>query len=479
MNIKSESIIKYNVDDQSDLESWMALDKKKSLLRFLTCGSVDDGKSTLIGRLLYDTKHIYEDHLHALYSDSKKHGTQGDKIDLALLVDGLQAEKEQGITIDVAYRYFSTNKRKFIIADTPGHKQYTRNMVTGASNCDLAILLIDARKGLLEQTCRHSFIATLLGINYLVVAINKMDLVNYEKDIFNNIKQDFLLFSNKLRKQLNIFFVPIVATIGENIVFSSTAMNWYHGSTLLNILETVKINNMSKKEYIRFPVQYVNRPNSDFRGYSGTLASGTIRLGNKIKVLPSGMTSIVEKIITFDGNQDQVKVKQAVTLVLKDNIDVSRGDILVDSDSDLISLQRAIVYIVWMSETNVLLNQLYDVKLINQRTRVFIKKILYEINVNTLKKNKTDNLCLNSIGVVEIEFETPILFDLFCINTITGSMIFIDPITNITVAACMVKGKINQKDIGKNKHIDSFESELRALMCKYFPHWDIKKLSNH
>ncbi|CAL4043556.1 sulfate adenylyltransferase subunit CysN [Buchnera aphidicola] len=473
MNKKSDVFIKKNISDTLILKNWIDSDKKKSLLRFLTCGSVDDGKSTLIGRLLYDTKHIYEDHLLSLHGDSKKHGTQGDKLDLALLVDGLQAEKEQGITIDVAYRYFSTNRRKFIILDTPGHEQYTRNMVTGASNCDLAILLIDSRRGLLEQTCRHSFIATLFGINYLVVAVNKMDLVNYKKDIFDKIQQDFLSFSNKLKKKLKIFFIPIVATIGENIVFASKFMNWYVGPTLLHILETVKINNVTRKRHIRFPIQYVNRPNLDFRGYSGTLVSGILKLDDEIKVLPSGMVSKIKRIVTCNGDQDQAKEKQAITVVLKDNIDISRGDMLVNLDSDLICLKRAIIYIVWMSETDLCLNKLYNVKLVNQNTRVCIKKILYNINVNTLKRNKTNSLYLNSIGVVEIKFEKPILFDLFSFNTTTGSLIIIDPLNNITIAAGMIKKKLKKDHVEKNKDINGFELELHSLISRYFPHWGV------
>ncbi|CAL4323791.1 sulfate adenylyltransferase subunit CysN [Buchnera aphidicola] len=479
MNKKNNIFVGNNLHYKLNFKDWISLDKKKSLLRFLTCGSVDDGKSTLIGRLLYDTKHIYEDHLLSLHGDSKRHGTQGNKLDYALLVDGLQAEKEQGITIDVAYRYFSTNKRKFIIADTPGHEQYTRNMVTGASNCDLAILLIDVRKGLLEQTCRHAFIAVLLGINYLVIAINKMDLVDYKKDFFDKIKKDFICFSNKLNKELKIFFVPIVATIGENIVSSKNLMEWYQGSTLLHILETVKVNNILKKSNVRFPIQYVNRPNLDFRGYSGTLVSGNLRVFDKVKVLPSGMVSTIEKIVTFNGNQDQVEERQAITVVLKDNLDISRGDMLVDLNSNLIGLQRAIIYIVWMSETDLFLNKLYNVKLGNQNTRVYIKNILYEINVNTLKKNKKNNLCLNSVAVVEIKFEKPILFDLYCENKITGSMIFIDPISNITIAAGMIQKKLDQKDKKQDVNMNNFELELRLLISRYFPHWGVKKVFNN
>ena len=318
------TIIAQQIADQGGVEAWLHAQQHKSLLRFLTCGSVDDGKSTLIGRLLHDTRQIYEDQLSTLHNDSKRHGTQGEKLDLALLVDGLQAEREQGITIDVAYRYFSTEKRKFIIADTPGHEQYTRNMATGASTCDLAILLIDARKGVLDQTRRHSFISTLLGIKHLVVAVNKMDLVDYSQQTFEEIKQSYLDFAEQLPGDLDIRFVPLSALEGENVAAPSAAMNWYSGPTLLDVLETVEVQRVVEQQPMRFPVQYVNRPNLDFRGYAGTLASGVVQVGQRVKVLPSGVESAIARIVTFDGDLQQASAGEAITLVLKDEIDISR-----------------------------------------------------------------------------------------------------------------------------------------------------------
>ena len=301
------------IANEGGVEAWMVAQQHKSLLRFLTCGSVDDGKSTLIGRLLHDTRQIYEDQLSSLHNDSKRHGTQGEKLDLALLVDGLQAEREQGITIDVAYRYFSTEKRKFIIADTPGHEQYTRNMATGASTCDLAILLIDARKGVLDQTRRHSFISTLLGIKHLVVAINKMDLVDFSEETFNRIREDYLTFAEQLPGNLDIRFVPLSALEGDNVASQSASMPWYSGPTLLEVLETVEIQRIVDTQPMRFPVQYVNRPNLDFRGYAGTLASGSVKVGQRVKVLPSGVESSVARIVTFDGDLQEAHAGEAIT----------------------------------------------------------------------------------------------------------------------------------------------------------------------
>ncbi|MCJ7462906.1 MAG: sulfate adenylyltransferase subunit CysN, partial [Candidatus Baumannia cicadellinicola] len=338
------------IAEQGSIEAYLHSQKNKSLLRFLTCGSVDDGKSTLIGRLLHDTQHIYEDQLSLLHKDSKRLGTQGEKLDFALLVDGLQAEREQGITIDVAYRYFATNQRQFIIADTPGHEQYTRNMVTGASNSDLAILLIDARKGMLDQTRRHSFISTLLGICNLVIAVNKMDLVKYDQSVFNQIKQEYLTFSKQLpyHSNLDIKFVPLSALGGDNVVHPAVSMSWYSGPTLLDILETVVVVNTVEQQQVRFPVQYVNRPNLDFRGYSGTLASGTLKVGQHIKVLPSNIDSTISRIVTFDGEQTEARTGEAVTLVLTDAVDISRGDLIVDYDTVLHPVQYAQVNVVWM-----------------------------------------------------------------------------------------------------------------------------------
>lgn len=464
-----------NVSIQDNFQNWLYLNEKKTLLKFLTCGSVDDGKSTLIGRLLHDTQQIYEDHLSSLKKDSRRHGTQGKKIDLALIVDGLQSEREQGITIDVAYRYFSTTKRKFIIADTPGHEQYTRNMVTGASTCDLSILLVDARKGLSEQTYRHSFIVTLLGIKYLIVAVNKMDLVKYKEETFSNIKSSFLLFAKNLAKDLKIFFVPISALIGENIVFKSNYMPWYRGTTLLDILETINIKDTFDSLEIRFPVQYVNRPNENFRGYSGTLFSGTLCVGQKIKILPSNVYSSIIRILNFNKDIQKAKTGDPITIVLKDEIDVSRGDFFVNIDSSLDSCQEAIIDIVWMTDDFLTIGNSYLVKLSGKKTRVYIKEILFKVNVNTLVKEKTNVLKLNSIGRIKVTFVEKMIFDDYTENKATGNLIFIDLLTNITVGAGMIKKNLEkiEKIVPNNKN--NFELDLYNLIIKYFPHWDIKR----
>ncbi|CAL4324900.1 sulfate adenylyltransferase subunit CysN [Buchnera aphidicola] len=460
---------------QDNFQNWLYLNEKKTLLKFLTCGSVDDGKSTLIGRLLHDTQQIYEDHLSSLKKDSKRHGTQGKKIDLALIVDGLQSEREQGITIDVAYRYFSTKKRKFIIADTPGHEQYTRNMVTGASTCDLSILLVDARKGLSQQTYRHSFIVTLLGIKYLIVAINKMDLVEYKEDIFSKIKNDFFLFSKNLSKDLKIFFVPISALIGENIVFKSNSMPWYKGNTLLHILENIKIKDTCNSSEIRFPIQYVNRPNANFRGYSGTLFSGTVYVGQNVKILPGNIHSSIVRILNFNKDIQKAETGEPITIVLKDEIDISRGDFFVNVDSCLESCQEAIVDIVWMTDDILKVGNSYLIKLSGKKTHVYIKEILFKIDINTLIKKTTNVLKLNSIGRIKITFTEKMIFDDYAENKITGSLIFIDLLTNITVGAGMIKKNLEKKEkiISNNKN--NFELDLYNLILKYFPHWDIKK----
>ncbi|QCI16086.1 sulfate adenylyltransferase subunit CysN [Buchnera aphidicola] len=465
-----------NINIKDNFQKWFDINQKKTLLKFLTCGSVDDGKSTLIGRLLHDTKQIYNDQLSSLYIDSKRHGTQGDKIDLALIVDGLQSEREQGITIDVAYRYFSTYKRKFIIADTPGHKQYTRNMVTGASTCDLSILLVDATKGLSEQTYRHSFISTLLGIKYLIVAVNKMDLVDYKEEIFIKIKKNFLLFSKKLPDNINIIFIPISALIGENIVFKKKLMPWYDGYTLLNILETIKIQDHVNSKEIRFPIQYVNRPDSNFRGYSGMLVSGEIKIGQPIKILPSNINSHVSRIVTFDGDLKKATVGQAITIVLKNEIDINRGDFLVNINSSLKPSQEAILDVVWMTNNKLLIGQSYDVKLSCKKVRVYIKEILFKIDINTLIKKQSTSLSLNSIGQIKVVFNEAVFFDSYIDNRMTGSMIFIDILTNITVGAGMVKNNLKEKQIISSTNKNNFESDLHDLISKYFPHWKLSKL---
>ena len=463
------------IANEGGVEAWMVAQQHKSLLRFLTCGSVDDGKSTLIGRLLHDTRQIYEDQLSSLHNDSKRHGTQGEKLDLALLVDGLQAEREQGITIDVAYRYFSTEKRKFIIADTPGHEQYTRNMATGASTCDLAILLIDARKGVLDQTRRHSFISTLLGIKHLVVAINKMDLVDFSEETYNAIREDYLTFAAQLPGELDIRFVPLSALEGDNVANDSDKMPWYSGPTLLEVLETVEIQRVVDTQPMRFPVQYVNRPNLDFRGYSGTLASGVVNVGQRIKVLPSGVESTVARIVTFDGDLQQAVAGEAITLVLKDEIDISRGDLLLDAQASLPAAQRAAVNVVWMTEQPLTVGQSLDIKIAGKKTRARVDAIDHQFDINNLTRHPAENLPLNGIGQVELTFDEPLVLDKYLDNPVTGGMIFIDRLTNVTVGAGLVH-EIHEQAASAPSEFSAFELELNALVRKHFPHWGARDL---
>jgi len=469
------STIAQQIADEGGVEAYLHAQQHKSLLRFLTCGSVDDGKSTLIGRLLHDTRQIYEDQLSSLHNDSKRHGTQGEKLDLALLVDGLQAEREQGITIDVAYRYFSTEKRKFIIADTPGHEQYTRNMATGASTCDLAILLMDARKGVLDQTRRHSFISTLLGIKHLVVAVNKMDLVEFSEATFEQIRQDYLTFAEQLPGNLDIRFVPLSALEGDNVALGSSNMPWYSGPTLLEVLETVEIQRVVETQPMRFPVQYVNRPNLDFRGFSGTIASGVVKVGQRIKVLPSGVESAVARIVTFDGDLQEAGAGEAVTLVLKDEIDISRGDLLLDAQDALPAVQSASVDVVWMAEQPLTAGQSYDIKIAGKKTRARVDAVQYQVNINNLTQNVVENLPLNGIGLVELTFDEPLVLDKYQENPVTGGMIFIDRLTNVTVGAGMVNEPKTQADHVPSE-FSAFELELNALVRKHFPHWGARDL---
>lgn len=425
-----------------DILAYLKQHENKDLLRFLTCGNVDDGKSTLIGRLLYDSKLIYEDQLQAVTRDSKKVGTTGDAPDLALLVDGLQAEREQGITIDVAYRYFSTEKRKFIIADTPGHEQYTRNMATGASTCDLAIILIDARYGVQTQTRRHTYISSLLGIHNIVVAINKMDLVDYSEARFNEIQAEYANFVNQLgdRKPSNIIFTPISALNGDNVVNSSEHTPWYAGNTLMGTLESVEINRNTAHNDFRFPVQYVNRPNLDFRGFCGTIALGDIHVGDRIVALPSGKSSTVKEIVTFDGNLEHAIAGQAVTLTLNDEIDISRGNVLVREDQARPEISRAVnATVVWMADQPLSIGKLYNLKVGTQTVPAKVTAIHYRTNVNTLEQVQVEQLELNAIANVTIEFDAPVVFDRYQDSRYTGSFIFIDRLNNVTIGAGMVE----------------------------------------
>ncbi len=420
-----------------DINAYLAQHERKELLRLLTCGSVDDGKSTLIGRLLHDSKMIYEDQLAAITADSIKSGTTGGKLDLALLVDGLQAEREQGITIDVAYRYFSTAKRKFIIADTPGHEQYTRNMATGASTCDLAVILIDARYGVQRQTKRHSFITSLLGIKHIVVAINKMDLVDFSAEVFEKIRADYIEFTRKL-PAAHFHFLPMSALNGDNVVNASENMPWYEGLSLMAILESVEIAEDRNFNDLRFPVQYVNRPNLNFRGFCGTLASGVVRKGDEIMVLPSRKKSRIKSIVTFDEELESAYADMAITLTLEDEIDVSRGDLIVHSDNLPTITDSFEAVVVWMAEQALLPGRLYDFKLGSRTVSGRIKGLQYQLDVNTLERKPAPGLELNEIGVCEIAVEQQVCVDSYNINRNTGAFIIIDRLTNVTVGAGMI-----------------------------------------
>ncbi|WP_027856197.1 sulfate adenylyltransferase subunit CysN [Marinobacterium jannaschii] len=421
----------------SDIQAYLKQHENKELLRFLTCGSVDDGKSTLIGRLLHDSKMIYEDQLASIQADNARVGNAGEELDLALLVDGLQAEREQGITIDVAYRYFSTDKRKFIIADTPGHEQYTRNMATGASTCDLAIILIDARHGVQVQTKRHSYIVSLLGLKHTVVAINKMDLVDFSEQRFEEIKADYLEFAKDLDLP-DIQFVPLSALKGDNVVSLSESTPWYQGKPLMETLETVEIANDNNFESLRFPVQYVNRPNLDFRGYCGTLTSGIVRPGDEVTVLPSGKSSKVKSIVTFDGELEEAYPPMSVTLTLEDEIDISRGDLLVNSSDVPEVTNRFDAMVVWMSEEEMVPGRQYEVKLSTSRVAGSVTAIRHRVDVNTLEQSATAVLGLNEIARCEISVERPIIADDYKQHQGTGSFIIVDRLSNQTVAAGMI-----------------------------------------
>lgn len=421
----------------SDIQEYLHQHENKELLRFLTCGSVDDGKSTLIGRLLHDSKMIYEDQLAAIQKDNERVGNAGEELDLALLVDGLAAEREQGITIDVAYRYFSTSKRKFIIADTPGHEQYTRNMATGASTCDLAIILIDARHGVQVQTKRHSFIVSQLGIKHTIVAINKMDLVDFSEERFEEIKAEYIEFSKQLDLP-DIQFVPISALKGDNVVSLSDSMNWYQGEPLMETLETVEIANDQNFDELRFPVQYVNRPNLDFRGYCGTLTSGIVRPGDEVTVLPSGKSSKVKSIVTFEGEIEEAFPPMAVTLTLEDEIDISRGDILVHSEAIPDTTNRFDAMVVWMSEEPLQKGRQYEVKLNTTRIAGGISNVRHRVDVNTLEESDASTLELNEIARCEITLERAVVADSYRDHQGTGSFIIVDRLTNATVAAGMI-----------------------------------------
>ena len=429
-----------------DIQAYLNQDQKKDLLRLLTAGSVDDGKSTLIGRLLFDSKKLYEDHLAALERDSKRIGHAGEEIDYALLLDGLKAEREQGITIDVAYRYFSTNRRKFIIADTPGHEQYTRNMVTGASTANLAIILVDARTGVITQTKRHTYLVSLLGIKHVVLAINKMDLVGWQQPVFDRICDDYRDFITKLDIP-DITFIPLSALKGDNVVEVSGNMPWYHGKCLLEFLETIYIQSDRNFDDLRMPVQYIIRPTLDYRGFAGKVTSGVISKGDEIMVLPSRKTSRVKSITTFDGDLEYAYPPLSVTLTLEDEIDISRGDMLVHPNN-LPRIERHFeAMMVWMDEHPMDPSRHFYIKQNTHNTRARIDKIRYKVDVNTLEESPVDFFSLNEIGRVVLTTVKPLFFDPYNKNRSTGSFILIDPVSNNTVAVGMIIDKMSSEDL--------------------------------
>jgi bifunctional enzyme CysN/CysC len=419
---------------QAAVEAYIAGQQRKGLLRFITCGSVDDGKSTLIGRLLWESRVLFEDQLAALEADSKRLGTQGGEIDLALLVDGLQAEREQKITIDVAYRFFATERRKFIVADTPGHEQYTRNMATGASTAELAVILIDARKGVLEQTRRHSYIVSLLGIRHVLLAVNKMDLIGYAEEAFARIVADYRKFAAQLDLP-EIVAIPVSALKGDNVTELSANMPWYDGPTLLDHLETVEIATPAQGRLFRMPVQWVNRPNLDFRGFSGMIAAGTVAPGDRIRVLPSGKDSTVRRIVTYDGDLETAVAGQSVTLTLADEIDISRGDVLAAADAPPAVADQFHSTLVWMGEEPLLPGRSYLLKLGTKLVTASVSSIRHKINVNTLEHLAAKTLALNEIGVCHIGLDQPIAFEPYAENRDLGGYILIDRLSNNTVGA--------------------------------------------
>ncbi len=422
----------------SSTDEYLVAQERKTMLRFITCGSVDDGKSTLIGRLLYDSHQLFDDQLAALEADSIKVGTQGSGLDFALLLDGLTAEREQGITIDVAYRFFATEKRTFIVADTPGHEQYTRNMVTGASTAGVAIILIDARKGVLTQTRRHSYLVALLGIDKVVLAINKMDLINFSQGMFDRIELEYREFAESIGLT-NIVSIPVSALFGDNITASSSRTPWYSGPTLINYLETIDVSDGLDTSALRMPVQWVNRPNPDFRGFSGTIVSGSVKLGDCVRILPSGMQTYVKQIVTFDGEFVEAVSGQAITLTLTDEVDVSRGDVICQADSPAEVADQFEAHLVWMSTQPMLPGRTYLLKSGTRTVGFSVSQLKYKVNVNTLEHVAATTLDINEIGMCNINLERPIVFDPYTDNRDMGSFIVIDKATNTTLGAGMLR----------------------------------------
>ena len=443
----------------ADIKSWLAAQEKKELLRFITCGSVDDGKSTLIGRLLYETRQVFEDQLAALEVDSKRHGTQGEQIDFALLVDGLSAEREQGITIDVAYRYFSSEKRKFIVADTPGHEQYTRNMVTGASTADLALLLVDARKGVLTQTRRHSYLAHLLGIRRFVLAVNKMDVVGFDEGAFNAICADYRAFAERIGIEQWVP-IPLSAKDGDNVTGSSRSTPWYDGPSLIDHLDNVSLDIAGDADKaLRMPVQWVNRPNQDFRGFAGQLAAGKVRAGDEVRILPSGRVTRVKRIVTSGGDLSETIAGQSVTLTLADEVDCSRGDVIASAADAPEVADQFEATLVWMNEHELLPGRGYWLKLGTQTVTATVHEPKFEINVNTLDHLAAKTLALNAIGVAEIATDREIVFEPYPVqgsspNRVLGGFILIDKLTNATVACGMLHFALRRAHNIHRQHLD-------------------------
>jgi len=455
---------------EQDILAYLKAHEQKDILRFLTCGNVDDGKSTLIGRMLHDSKLIFEDQLAAIKKDSQKFNTTDQEFDLALLVDGLQSEREQGITIDVAYRYFSTDKRKFIIADCPGHEQYTRNMATGASTCDLAIILIDARKGIQTQTRRHSFIVSLLGIKNVIVAVNKMDLVNFGETIYQAIENEYRNFAERLNFD-HIHFVPISALRGDNVVERSPNSDWYQGETLMQLLETVDTTPVNNFSAFRMPVQYVNRPNLDFRGFCGTITSGTVKAGDTVMALPSGKVSKVTRVVTPDGDPEWAGQDEAVTITLQDEIDISRGDVLVGMGQKPYQSAAFSASVVWMSEEAMVPGKEYIFKAATKSSFGKFTAVNYQVDVNSMENMPASSLSLNEVGNVQVELTSELVFDCYEESRGTGSFIVIDRMSNLTLACGMIRSASESRisDLSYEDRIRMFNDEVAALARKYFP----------
>jgi bifunctional enzyme CysN/CysC len=447
----------------ADIEGYLKAHEHKGFLRFITCGSVDDGKSTLIGRLLYESKVLFDDQLAALAGESKKFGTQGDDLDFALLVDGLSAEREQGITIDVAYRYFSTERRKFIVADTPGHEQYTRNMVTGASTADAAVLLVDARKGVLTQTRRHSYLVSLIGIRHVVLAVNKMDLVDYSEKRFHEIEAQYREFASQVGLT-DVTCIPLSALKGDNILAPSRNTPWHRGATLMGWLETVEVDEQRLQGLpFRLPVQWVNRPDMDFRGFSGTIASGAVKPGDRIRVQPSGSEGRVARIVTADGDIERAVAGQSITLTLSTEVDVSRGDVIAAADDPAEVANQFEATLVWMSPQPMLRGRTYSMKIGAKTVAATIAPLKYQVNVNTLEHVAADKLDLNEIGICEIELDQPIAFDPYVENRDTGGFILIDRLTNDTVGAGMLRFALRRAHNIHIQHVDVDKAARSSL----------------